>query len=595
MRDDAAARRIRGRAHPGLKVIRRSVNPDTGKMRGEIVVGDVRDAMKFLNRTATGGGWRIVIVDPVDEMNRNAANALLKSLEEPPVKCLFLLINHVSGTVLPTIRSRCQVLALPALGPEDLRMVLSAAAPDLAVDEAVLDLAGGSPGRAIRLLEADAGALESRIGAILAAPEEAGGLQALDLAEQVARPGRRPPFASSANCLGAPHRDTGARRGAARDAGRCRRPLVRDRGAFSRGRAAQSGPAPYGAESVPGYKQPLPLAGRTGRLTPGGEQLLKDCSGKLCKSGSEYDTEVTVLPAQAARRRRHSRSNPQGRLAAVAPPAGMAYVSGPPMSGVPVRRPFLQPPTPRGSDGMTDKPKFYITTAISYVNGAPHLGHAYEAISTDVIARYKRLDGHDVFFLTGTDEHGQKVESSARAQGMEPKAFCDMIAAQFKEMTRTLNISNDGFIRTTEPRHYESTRAIWQKLVDAGDIYLGSYAGWYSVRDEAYIGEDELVKDGDRWLTPGGAEVEWIEEPSYFFRLSAYTDKLIAHYEANPGFAAPPHRRNELMNFMRQGLKDLSVSRTIFNWGVSVPGGQRHIVYVWLDALTNYITAPATP
>ncbi|MCY4395740.1 MAG: DNA polymerase III subunit delta' [Rhodospirillaceae bacterium] len=185
--DDAAARRIAAGAQPGLKVIRRSVNPDTGKMRGEIVVGDVRDAMKFLNRTATGGGWRIVIVDPVDEMNRNAANALLKSLEEPPGKCLFLLINHVSGAVLPTIRSRCQVLALPALGPEDLRRVLSAAAPDLAADEAVLELAGGSPGRAIRLLEADAGALESRIGAILAAPEEAGGLQALDLAEQVAR------------------------------------------------------------------------------------------------------------------------------------------------------------------------------------------------------------------------------------------------------------------------------------------------------------------------------------------------------------------------------------------------------------------------
>ena len=178
---------------------------------------------------------------------------------------------------------------------------------------------------------------------------------------------------------------------------------------------------------------------------------------------------------------------------------------------------------------------------------------------------------------------------------MEPKAFCDMIAAQFEEMTRTLNISNDGFIRTTEPRHYESTRAIWRKLVEAGDIYLGSYAGWYSVRDEAYFSEDELVRDGDRWLTPGGAEVEWIEEPSYFFRFSAYTDRLIAHYEANPGFAAPPHRRNELMNFLRQGLKDLSVSRTSFNWGVPVPDDDDHIVYVWLDALTNYITAAGYP
>jgi len=243
----------------------------------------------------------------------------------------------------------------------------------------------------------------------------------------------------------------------------------------------------------------------------------------------------------------------------------MSYVSGLTVSDIRRARPSSLQRRTRGSDGMTDKPKFYITTAISYVNGAPHLGHAYEAISTDVIARYKRLDGHDVFFLTGTDEHGQKVESSARAEGMEPKAFCDMIAAQFEEMTRTLNISNDGFIRTTEPRHYESTRAIWRKLVEAGDIYLGSYAGWYSVRDEAYFSEDELVRDGERWLTPGGAEVEWIEEPSYFFRLSAYTDRLIAHYEANPDFAAPSHRRNELMNFLRQGLKDLSVSRTSFN------------------------------
>ena len=189
--DDSAARRIAASAHPGLKAIRRSVNPDTGKMRGEIVIKDVRDAMEFLTRTATDGGWRIVIVDPVDEMNRNAANALLKSLEEPPNKCLFLLVNHVAGTVLPTIRSRCRILALSALGPEDLRAALSAAAPDLAAgaDETVLELAAGSPGRAIRLLDADAGALESRIGAILDAPEEAGGLQALDLAEQVARAG----------------------------------------------------------------------------------------------------------------------------------------------------------------------------------------------------------------------------------------------------------------------------------------------------------------------------------------------------------------------------------------------------------------------
>lgn len=194
--DDPAARRIAAGAHPGLRVVRRSVNPNTGKMRGEIAVSDVRAALEFLTRTATDGGWRIVIVDPVDEMNRNAANALLKSLEEPPGKCLFLLISHVSGTVLPTIRSRCQLLALPPLAPRDVRAAVAAAAPDLAdgTDDVLLDLAAGSPGRAIRLLEADAGALERRIGAILAAPEEADGIEALDLAEQAARAGATAAF-----------------------------------------------------------------------------------------------------------------------------------------------------------------------------------------------------------------------------------------------------------------------------------------------------------------------------------------------------------------------------------------------------------------
>ncbi len=242
------------------------------------------------------------------------------------------------------------------------------------------------------------------------------------------------------------------------------------------------------------------------------------------------------------------------------------------------------------------KSKFYITTAISYVNGEPHLGHAYEAISTDVIARFKRLDGYDVHFLTGTDEHGQKVEKTAQAAGKETRAFCDEIAAHFEQMTQDLNISNDEFIRTTEERHYVSSQAIWQKLQDAGDIYLDSYAGWYSVRDEAFFGEGELTDgEGGAKLAPSGAEVEWVEEASYFFRLSAYQDRLIEHYEANPGFIRPPHRRNEVMNFVKQGLTDLSISRTTFDWGVPVPGDPKHIMYVWLDALTNYITAVGYP
>lgn len=245
---------------------------------------------------------------------------------------------------------------------------------------------------------------------------------------------------------------------------------------------------------------------------------------------------------------------------------------------------------------MSGDKRFYITTAISYVNGPPHLGHAYESISSDAIARFMRLDGYDVMFLTGTDEHGQKVEKTARANGEDPKAFCDRIASLFQEMTRLLNISNDDFIRTTEERHIRSSQAIWRKLQESGDIYLGKYAGWYSVRDEAFFGEDELTKDDSgKRFAPSGAEVEWVEEPSYFFRLSAYTDRLLRHYEENPDFILPHYRRNEVVNFVKQGLTDLSISRTSFTWGIPVPGDEKHIMYVWLDALTNYITAIGYP
>ncbi|MPY75179.1 MAG: methionine--tRNA ligase [Alphaproteobacteria bacterium] len=245
---------------------------------------------------------------------------------------------------------------------------------------------------------------------------------------------------------------------------------------------------------------------------------------------------------------------------------------------------------------MSGGKTYYVTTAISYVNGVPHLGHAYEAISTDVMARFKRLDGYDVKFLTGTDEHGQKVEKTARDAGKDPQAFCDEISATFRDMTALLDISNDDFIRTTEARHVRASQAIWQALQGNGDIYLDSYAGWYSVRDEAYFAEDELTKDEKGQLrAPSGAPVEWVEEPSYFFKLSAYTEKLLAHYEANPDFILPATRRNEVVSFVRQGLRDLSISRTSFSWGIPVPGADKHIMYVWLDALTNYITAAGYP
>ncbi len=249
-------------------------------------------------------------------------------------------------------------------------------------------------------------------------------------------------------------------------------------------------------------------------------------------------------------------------------------------------------------ENQEGKQPYFITTAISYVNGLPHLGHAYEAISADVMARFKRLDGFDVHFLTGTDEHGQKVEKTAMAADMDPKAFCDQNAAHFREMARTLNLSNDDFIRTTELRHIEASQAIWKMLADAGDIYLDSYAGWYSVRDEAYFDESELTDEpgnAGQKLAPSGAPVEWVEEPSYFFKLSEYTDKLLAFYEENPDFIMPATRKNEVVSFVSQGLRDLSISRTTFNWGVPVPGDDAHIMYVWLDALTNYITALGFP
>jgi methionyl-tRNA synthetase len=239
---------------------------------------------------------------------------------------------------------------------------------------------------------------------------------------------------------------------------------------------------------------------------------------------------------------------------------------------------------------------YYITTPIYYVNDAPHIGHAYTTLACDVLARFMRLDGYDVHFLTGTDEHGQKVEKAAAVAGVSPQAFTDRVSETFRALPAALNFSNDDFIRTTEPRHIRSVQAIWQALEKNGHIYLGSYSGWYAVRDEAFYGESELTKQPDgRLLAPSGAEVEWVEEPSYFFKLSEWQDKLLAFYDANPDFIAPETRRNEVISFVRGGLKDLSISRTTFKWGVPVPGDDAHIMYVWLDALTNYITAVGYP
>jgi methionyl-tRNA synthetase len=239
---------------------------------------------------------------------------------------------------------------------------------------------------------------------------------------------------------------------------------------------------------------------------------------------------------------------------------------------------------------------FYITTAISYPNGRPHIGHAYEAIGADAIARYQRMRGRDVFFMTGTDEHGLKMAQTAKARGVTPGELANEMSAYFREMDDALNISFDRFIRTTEPDHYAASQAIWRAMQANGDIYLGRYEGWYSVRDEAFYGEDELVEgEGGQKLSPQGTPVEWTVEESWFFRLSAYADKLIAHYESNPDFIRPESRRNEVMSFVRGGLADLSVSRTSFDWGVPVPDSPGHVMYVWVDALTNYLTGSGYP
>jgi methionyl-tRNA synthetase len=240
---------------------------------------------------------------------------------------------------------------------------------------------------------------------------------------------------------------------------------------------------------------------------------------------------------------------------------------------------------------MTADQPYFLTTPIYYVNDLPHLGHAYTTVACDVLARFMRLDGRRVKFLTGSDEHGQKVEQSARAAGIPPQEFCDGISPAWQEMTRLLNISNDDFIRTTEPRHVRGVEALWQELERRGEIYLGRFAGWYAVRDEAFYSESELV-DGK---APSGADVEWLEEENYFFRLSAWQDRLLAFYDANPDVIAPRSRRNEVISFVKSGLNDLSISRTSFSWGVPVPGNPKHVVYVWLDALINYITALGYP
>ncbi len=240
---------------------------------------------------------------------------------------------------------------------------------------------------------------------------------------------------------------------------------------------------------------------------------------------------------------------------------------------------------------MSNK-SFYITTPIYYPSGKPHMGHAYSSIIADIFARFKRLEGYDVHFLTGTDEHGLKLQREAEKNKKDVKLFCDELSKKFKELTITLNLSNSDFIRTTEERHKNSVNEIWKRLEKSGDIYLSKYSGWYSVSDEAYYDEDEIFTEGkNKFAKSSNSKVEWVEEESYFFKLSSWQKKLLKHYEENPSFISPKSRYNEVFQFVKKGLKDLSVSRTSFNWGIKVPNNNKHVIYVWLDALTNYLSA----
>ena len=235
---------------------------------------------------------------------------------------------------------------------------------------------------------------------------------------------------------------------------------------------------------------------------------------------------------------------------------------------------------------------FYITTPIYYPSGKPHMGHAYSSIVADIFARFKRLEGFNVLFLTGTDEHGLKIQREAEKNKKEPKVFCDELSKNFRDLTKILNLSNDDFIRTTEARHHKSVNEIWNRLIESGDIYLDKYKGWYSVSDEAYYDEDEIeIVNGKKYSKTSGSIVDWVEEESYFFKLSAWTKKLLNFYEQNQDFILPKSRKNEVINFVKKGLTDLSVSRTSFSWGIPVPKNSKHVIYVWLDALTNYLSA----
>ncbi|QQO11736.1 methionine--tRNA ligase [Bradyrhizobium diazoefficiens] len=344
-------------------------------------------------------------------------------------------------------------------------------------------------------------------------------------------------------------------------------------------------------------------AKRAGKKAAKKQVVAKKASKKGSKKGSKKASKKTAVktPAKAPATKvaKKARVTTATAIAAPAPAVAPPKAVKPKVSkskAPPASRPLAAPKAVESAAAPARDNIFYITTAIAYPNGHPHIGHAYEAIATDTLARFARLDGKDVFFLTGTDEHGQKMVQTAQNEGLNPSALATRNAGRFKEMDKRLNVSFDRFIRTTEEQHHRSSQEIWRRMEANGDIYADIYSGWYSVRDEAYYAEDEtrLNDEGVR-LGPQGTPVEWVEEKSYFFRLSAYQGKLLKLYEEHPDFIGPDSRRNEVVSFVKGGLRDLSISRTTFDWGVKVPSDEEHVMYVWVDALTNYITGVGFP
>lgn len=362
-------------------------------------------------------------------------------------------------------------------------------------------------------------------------------------------------------------------------------------------------------------KSAAKTARKTGKKAAKKQVVVKRAAKKAAKKKAARKPAKTLAKQALAKKTLAKQAARKARVAAPAGKVAPAPVVTPPKA---VKPEVLKPKVPNPGESTPRAPRapkpvaaaapqttapvtardnvFYITTAIAYPNGSPHIGHAYEAIATDVLARFARLDGKDVFFLTGTDEHGQKMVQTAAGEGMSAAALATRNAGRFKEMDERLNVSFDRFIRTTEEQHHRSSQEIWRRMEANGDIYADTYAGWYSVRDEAYYAEDETRLNGDGVrLGPQGTPVEWVEEKSYFFRLSAYENKLLTLYADHPDFIGPDSRKNEVVSFVKGGLRDLSISRTTFDWGVKVPGDEEHVMYVWVDALTNYITGVGFP